>query len=148
MNMQTKTMKTRLMKCHTSCYGAMALMMFFTLIASGSVIAQSNSKGKSAVAFVNSASDHTVPLGELVKEPTLVSRLPGCEVSRFAVSFLPKEGNLFGPFKIEGASLGENQVNFLKAFTNMKVRIFVEDIHLDCAGKDSIAMAAIFTSIP
>lgn len=100
------------------------------------------------VSFAESTEYQKIPLADILKTPTLTSLIPGCQVSGFTVSFLPKGGEFLGPFRTNGATLSENNVSYLKEFTNMTVRIFFEDIHASCDGRDSVLSHIIVTSNP
>ncbi len=91
---------------------------------------------------------NSMPLKTILANPVLVATKPGCKVTSFTVSFLPKGGEYFGPFKTEGNTIKENQVNYLKEFTTMNVRIFVEEIHVNCGGRDSVVAPVIVLSVP
>lgn len=89
-----------------------------------------------------------IPLKTIIKNPNLITADPACKVIRYTIGFYPDGGNYMGPFEVTGSKLIENNINYLKEFTNMKVRIFIESIHINCNGKDSITIPLIYQSIP
>lgn len=89
-----------------------------------------------------------IPLKTIIANPQLITNMPGCKVTSFLISFLPKDGDYFGPFETKGDMIKENQINYLKEFTNIKVKIFIETIHVNCNGTDVIDRPVIVRSIP
>ncbi|MCF8449355.1 MAG: hypothetical protein K9G49_05725 [Taibaiella sp.] len=89
-----------------------------------------------------------IPLKTIIANPQLITNMPGCKVTSFFISFKPKDGDYFGPFETKGDMIKENQINYLKEFTNTKVRIFLETIHVNCNGTDIIDRPVIVSSIP
>ena len=104
-------------------------------------------KNQYTVKLANSDSQK-IALKTILKNPNLTTTYPGCEISNFTLGFLPDGGEFKGPYKISGSKIPENNLNYLKVFTNMKVRIFIDEIHLKCNGKDSLVPGHIYTSIP
>ncbi len=84
----------------------------------------------------------------LLAYPKLVSAKPSCEVTSFSISFLPEGGQLYGPFRTEGAAIDEKQVNYLKEHAAENVKIFIEHIHLSCNGNDVTEPSIVVTSFP
>jgi len=70
----------------------------------------------------------------------------GCEVTSFIISFIPKDGNFYGPFRTEGNTIKENQYNFLKEFKDVKVKIFIENIRMKCIGKDTVTESPVIVT--
>jgi len=110
--------------------------------------AQSASSNKPSIAWLSNVDSVNIPLKKIIDNPKLITTVPGCEVTGFTISFLPKGGEFRGPYKTTGAALRENDVNFLKEFTATNVRIFIEDIHLNCDGKDRTSQSLIYKTFP
>ncbi|MFI5196910.1 MAG: hypothetical protein ACHQD8_07450 [Chitinophagales bacterium] len=91
----------------------------------------------------------SLPLQKILDNPIITPKDPNCEVTDFTISFMPDGGEYWGPFKINGSKMTKNQLSYLSEFTKLKVRVFIEDIHLKCKNGDtSIASAVIITSTP
>ncbi len=84
----------------------------------------------------------------IMEHATLKAERQGCTISGFQVSFVPSGGNLFGPFRNKGNKLTENQMNFLREFTEKKVKIYIEDITVSCGSDTTHANHIAITSIP
>jgi hypothetical protein len=73
---------------------------------------------------------------------------PGCKVTSFTISFLPKGEEFQGPYKTAGSELRDETVNMVKAklMGNPKCRVFIEAIHVDDHGRDvQLPYAQVFT---
>lgn len=100
------------------------------------------------VSFATSTDYRNIHLQDILEKPILTSLISGCQVSAFTVSFLPKGGEFFGPYKMQGSLLTGKQLDILKENKNSTVRIFFEDIHASCDGRDSVLSHIIVTSNP
>ena len=90
---------------------------------------------KVTLAGIDSSS---APLSKVLANPVLTTNEPGCEVTKFSMMILPEGGNIQGPFFRTGAKIGPNQLSMLSEFTNMKVRVFIDEVHVKCKGQDTI----------
>jgi len=124
------------------------LSIAFFSLANGYIYAQKTQKQfpyKVKLADYDSAK---VPLKIILANPKLTTTYPDCDIASYSISFEPDGGEYFGPFKVKGSAIPENQVNYLREFTNMNVRIFIDELHLNFNGKDSLVNPWMFKSIP
>jgi hypothetical protein len=86
-----------------------------------------------------------IQLKTLLANPKLVSAKASCQVANFSISFLPEGGELYGPFRTEGAMISDKHLNYLKAHAEYNIKIFIEHIHMTCNGKDVTELPIIVT---
>ncbi len=115
-----------------------AVALVLTATCTATAIAQTKPKKQTGNVWFANVDDAEIPLSTILANPRLVSKKEGCEVTDFIISFLPKDGNFFGPFRTKGNTINENQLNFLKEFKGVKVKIFIETIRVKCTGKDTV----------
>ena len=125
-----------------------AIAMLLTALFTDTTIAQTKPKKQTGNVWFANVDDAEIPLKTILASPKLVSKKDGCEVTDYIISFLPKDGEFFGPFRTKGNTINENQLNFLKEFKGVKVKIFIETIRVKCTGKDTaIESPVIVTSM-
>lgn len=124
---------------------AMIAMLITTTVINNS-IAQTNLKKQPDNVWLANVEDVEIPLKTILGNPMLVSKNVGCEVTDFIISFLPKDGNFFGPFRTKGNTINENQLNFLKEFKGVKVKIFIETVRVKCTGKDTVIESPVLVT--
>jgi hypothetical protein len=133
---------------HNACATIPALLLSALLCTTYTVVAQNKTvKSKPNVRLANE-SNKNIQVKTLLANPKMVSAKSSCEVTSFTISFLPEGGEIFGPFKTEGASIMEKQIGYIKAHANENVKIFIEDIHMSCNGKDVTEQSIVVTSFP
>jgi len=143
--MYTQESNTR--KISKIAFCALLTIVFFSL-ANGDLYAQ---KTKIKFPYKVKLADYDsakVPLKIILATPRLTTTYPDCEIASYSISFEPDSGEYFGPFIVKGPAIPENQVNYLREFTNRSVRIFIDELHLNYKGKDSLINPYLFKSIP
>ncbi len=143
--MHTQESNTRNISKMAIC--ALLTIVFFSL-ANGAIYAQKTQNKYPYKVKLAGSDSVKVPLKTILANPKITTTHPGCEIASYVISFMPEGGEYFGPFSVKGSAIPENNVNFLREFTNMTVKIFIDEIHLNCNGKDSLVQPAFFKSIP
>ena len=123
---------------------AMALLL--TATCADTTMAQTKPKKQTGNVWLANVEDVEIPLKTILASPKLVSKKNGCEVTDFIISFLPKDGEFFGPFRTKGNTINENQLNFLKEFKGVKVKIFIETVRVKCTGKDTVIESPVIVT--
>lgn len=123
-----------------------AIAMLLTALCTNTTIAQTKPKKQTGNVWFSNVDDVEIPLKTILANPKLVSKKDGCEVTDFIISFQPKDGNFFGPFSTKGNTINENQLNFLKEFKGVKVKIFIETIRVKCTGKDTVIESPVIVT--
>lgn len=93
-----------------------------------------------------SAGNTLTTYDQILKDPTVMTVDPKCDVLGFTISFLPKGQDYGGPYKTKGSQIGKEQIAFLKelkAAKNEKTMIFIEDIHVMLNGKEEVLPHAL-----
>jgi hypothetical protein len=123
-----------------------AMAMLLTAKCADTTIAQTKPKKQTGNVWLANVDDVEIPLKTILANPMLVSKKDGCEVTDFIISFLPKDGEFFGPFRTKGNMINENQLNFLKEFKGVKVKIFIETVRVKCIGKDTVIESPVIVT--
>lgn len=89
-----------------------------------------------------------IQVKKILANPKIVSGRLSCEVSRFTVTFRPEWGGGYGPVTVKGSSLGKAELAYLEKMSDTNVKITIEDIHLNCNGKDETEEPITVTSFP
>jgi hypothetical protein len=89
-------------------------------------------------------SEAITDLNTIIKEPHIITSRPGCTVSGFQISFLPKGADLFGPFNLTGNTLQARQIEYLKKYSGTSMRIFIEEIKVSCNNKEEPEMPIVY----
>ncbi len=127
---------------------AAILLVLLLACTSHGCYAQKKPERKVSVAQLANFADINIPLKTIIDNPVINTTVTGCEVTGYTISFLPKGGEFKGPYKTTGNKISENNLSYLKAFSDGGVRIFVEDIHMKCSGKDTTAATLIYKTAP
>jgi hypothetical protein len=128
-------------------YFTLLAILFFSLVTIQTYAQKASKKSHYRVKLADCDSPR-VPLKTILANPKFTTNYPGCEIVSYSISFAPDGGNYFGPFGVKGSDIPENNVNFLREFTTTKVKIFIDEVHLKCNGKDSLISPYYFISIP
>jgi len=94
--------------------------------------------------------NHKITYDQALANLRITCKEKGCEVTGFAISFLPdvKGGEISGPYTIKGANVIQGMaLQKLKAFKESKepeIRIFLDDIKVNRNGKEEPAPGQIF----
>lgn len=92
----------------------------------------SQSKRKSnTVTFANSNSGKTT-YSAILADPVVRTSKPGCSVASCTMSFVTTGNDYLGPFKCPGGKMHEKLLNYLKAYKSDNIRIFIEELKLNC----------------
>lgn len=98
-------------------------------------VSYSQSKRKSTtVTFANSTANR-LTYSAVLADPVLRTTKPGCSVESCTMALLPKGEDLLGPFRCPGGKMHQRLLDYLKTYEGENMRIFIEDIVLDCNGK-------------
>jgi len=143
--MYTQESNTRIKK-NLVVYTLMALMFFCLL--SLNTYAQNKTKISPYKIKLAGCDSSRISLKTILENPLVTATYPGCKVDRYYISYVPDGGDFVGPIFAKGSALPENTVNYLKEFTNMTVKIFIDSVHLNCNGKDTLANPYYFRCIP
>lgn len=123
-----------------------AIALLLTATCADTTIAQTKPKKQTGNVWLANMDDVEIPLKTILANPKLLSKKDGCEVTDFIISFQPKDGNFYGPFSTKGNTINENQLNFLKEFKGVKVKIFIETIRVKCTGKDTVIESPVIVT--
>lgn len=85
---------------------------------------------------------------QILADPYITVAEPGCEVTEFTISFLPKGQDLFGPYKTKGNALTDRQRQIIATHAGEKLKIFVEGVLVSCNGKEEHAVSCMVTTVP
>ncbi|MBE2289547.1 MAG: hypothetical protein IAE95_08340 [Chitinophagaceae bacterium] len=124
-----------------------ALLCGFALT-STSVDAQVKKEVKRSNVRLANEERNMISVRTILANPKLISAKASCEVTGFTISFLPEGGNVYGPFKTEGATIKPEHCKYLKDNAEANVRIFIENIRMSCNGTTVDEMPIVIRSFP
>lgn len=121
------------------------VVLLSSLFFSYHALSQDKKKHDAGVKFANVKSDFLITdMDMLISNPQLITTKPGCKVISYTYSVMPKNEFIFGPFRISGSKLRQEQVDYLKGFKGKEMKIFIEDIKLSCDSTGDI-MPQVYT---
>jgi len=83
----------------------------------------------------------------ILADPVARTSKPGCSVETCTMSFLPKSESVLGPYKCPGGKMKQELINYLKKYKGENIKVFIEDIMLNCDGKiDSSQMPIVLVA--
>ncbi|MBX2904429.1 MAG: hypothetical protein KF744_00220 [Taibaiella sp.] len=98
-------------------------------------VSYSQSSHKSTTVTFANSNTRNVTYSAALADPTIRTSKPGCSVTSCTMSFLPKGEYILGPFRCPGGKMHQRLVDYLRTYKGENIRIFIEDIMLDCNGK-------------